>query len=187
MLGRVVDRNHGRPGKSLQQCRIDAGASRTPARYLRARILPREGASGKVTLTAPIWQPRNPLVNMLHAKVLAVLNGEDAFVRAVGVGAGEFSGHCLSRKLDSPLHPDPPPIILPPPTHKCKARQRGRAGHCPRPATLVGRHRNSTQRTQPASTNPMIATKSSNTMPCRSIPHPDCLRSISLPAALTAA
>ena len=127
----MVNRTNGRSGSFLQQCRIDAGASRTPARYVRASILPREGASGEVILTAPIWQPRNPLVNMLHAKVLAVLNGEDAFVRAVGVGAGEFSSHCLSRKLDSPLHPDPPPIILPPPTHKCKARRRGRAVYSP--------------------------------------------------------
>jgi hypothetical protein len=53
------------------------------------------------------------------------------------------------------------------------------------PAPPAGRpesQRNSIQRIAPASANPMIATKSSNTMPCRSIPNPDCLRSISLPA-----
>ena len=55
--------------------------------------LPQMRAAGKVTPTASVWQPRNPLVNMLHAKVLAVFNGEDTFLRAVGVGAGAFDGH----------------------------------------------------------------------------------------------
>ena len=58
-----------------------------------ATILPQMGGVGTVTLTASIWQPRNLLMNMLHAKVLAVFNGEDTFLRAVGVGAGAFDGH----------------------------------------------------------------------------------------------
>ena len=38
-------------------------------------------------------------MNVLHAKLLAVFNGEDTLVGAVRVGAGLFNDHTLSPKL----------------------------------------------------------------------------------------